>query len=441
MLISYGSAKILKVATSLTGLANRWNGGILKRAAKNLESMDLDPGKYLYLRNRAVSALELHGPNQNWDAFEYDELQNKYSSFIGKPISVDHIGTNVIGTVLDSEFIQSPEVRASLGLPLMPLQASVQSLGKLCSRDRDTFNRVFDFASRAGLVKDSDEKRVVEAVCKTLANSGWVENIWAIEKTAAEEHTPGLCAAILNNDVQDSSMGAMVNASVCSVCGHTATGDLPEEEDFCEHILDWKGENMPLDGVVVVPFEINRDIEEFFEDSLILPFEFGGQAGGEGADKDAKLLEVYAARRRKRAYIETSPQNHRNMPSPRDYSDVYNIIGESPAIVEKNQNEFLEERKEEIRDYVDKQNAPGKYPEGTMLSVVYEGNDVDAVVIEEREDNTVLVAIDGLDEPVEVGVDDIVRDSVEYPEGVDYKQVEEFEDVPNRERGSEQRAS
>lgn len=824
MLIRFGSSKIVKVATSLGALTNRWNGGLIKRAAKNMDTLNLDPSNYLYLRNRAVSALELHGPNQNSDAFEYDELGRKYSTFIGKNISVDHIGTEKIGTVLDSEFMHSPEERTHFGLPMMPLGASIESLNGLCSRSKDTFGVVKAYAEKHELVRGSDQKMLVEAVCRRLANCGWVENIWAIERRAANEHTPGMADAMLAGEITDSSMGCapagtkilmadfsekeiqnivvgdkvithtgkvesatglftkkfdggmyhinitglcdeldfthehpfyvirkqdllcaraseertkcypvgmiqsvnsdgksiyydhgyekkvcvknecvsnrdaynpsfvavkdlevgdyvsysfsdevrptelpkpffrllgyylaegcaiygkglpnrtfftlhkdekdfaleiktlcenlynatvqmkihkvspnalelhvysakmtadlvkhggklaktkkvsdeilyapldcqleligsfingdgfldkskalyletssrhlfhnfmwmlsrarilwssqeqfypvrpnkcgrsvigtkalttwklrisnpeigkvgthcakytpennlgvvksynfyyenhlffpiksiefnkdwngdiynfevsgdnsyvansvsvhncLVNQAVCSVCGNVATGELPEHEDFCDHIRLHKGRQLPIQGMFVIPFEINRGIE-FFEDSLILPFRFGGKAGGEGADREAKLLEVFAGK--KRAYTETTRSFSPHVPSNQS-QNLYLMVGDMPELVEKNRNEFLGERKEEIQKHIDEQNAPGKHPEGTIVNIKYEGEDTDAVVVDEFEDGTLVVALEDIEEPIEITTDDI-NEVVEYPEDMNYE--------------------
>jgi len=443
MIIRYGSAKIVKVAATLQGLVTPWGGqGLVKRASQNLESLDLDPGKNVYLRNRAVSALELHGPNQNWDAFEHDELQAKYSTFIGNDISVDHIGTDKIGTVLDSEFIPSHVLKSSLGVPMMPLEATIKSLNGLCSRDKDTFSRVFDYANKQNLVRGSDQKRMVEAVCQSLANSGWVENIWAIDKELGETHTAGMVKAILAGKITDSSMGAMVDKSVCSVCGNVATGELPEHEDFCDCIRLFKGTPMPINGVVVIPFEINRDIE-FFEDALILPHQFGGQAGGEGADKDAKLLEVFAKRKKcaakeKKAFGEDASGNQGSQLS--QSPNIYVMIGDTPDIVDKNKSEFIDEKKEIIQDHIDEQSAPGKNPEGTILNIRYEDNDVDAVVVDEFDDGTLVVAIEGIDDPVEITIKEI-NEVVEYPEEISYKHKMDINDVRETERHPEKRSA
>ena len=442
MIIRYGSAKIVKVASTLAGLAKGWQGGLVKKASQSMEHLSLDPEKHVYLRNRAVSALELHGPNQNWDAFEHDELGQKYSTFIGNNISVDHIGTSKIGTILDSEFISSPQVRGSFGLPMMPLEASIDSLNTMCAKDKDTFNRVFDYATKGNLVRGSDQKMIVESVCKSLANSGWVENIWAIEKEAAQDHTAGLLPAILSGEVTDSSMGAMVDQSICSTCGNIATGELPEHEDFCECILKWKGQEMDFHGTIVIPFEINRNFE-FFEDSLILPFQYGGQAGGEGADMDAKLLEVFAdkqkkiASKEKEGYMETTP----NLPQTlREAPDAYIMIGDVPDIVEKNRDEFIEEKQEQITDHIEEESAPGDYPEGTIVNIVFDGDDVDAVIVDEFEGGALTVAIEDIDDPVEITIKDI-NDVVEYPEEVSYDHKMDMTDVPETERHPEKRSA
>ena len=429
MLIKYNSAKIIKTASTLSGLAKSWQGGLVKRAAKSMAALDLDQEKYVYLRNRSVSALELWGANQNSDAFEYDELSKKYSTFIGKPVTVDHIGTDVIGTVIDSEFIPAHSFRDDLGIPMLPYENTREVLSGMLKQGAMEPARIYDFANKNNLVRSSDEKLMVDAVSRFISLGGWVENILAIERKAADEHTPGFVKAVLNGDVHDTSMGCAVEHAVCSVCQNIATGELPEHEDFCDCIRMYKGRPYTYEGVEVIPFEINRDID-FFEDTIILPFALGGKAGGEGADMQAKLLEVFAAKRKtaslKKAYIETNPNPQTNI---RKSPDAYVLIGDAPEIVEKNKNEFKAEKDEIIQQHIEEQSAPGNHPEGTILTIKYEDEEVDAVVVEEfDEEGTLIVAIDGIDKPIEITADEVIEVK-EYPDEMSYEAEESADNL------------
>jgi intein/homing endonuclease len=826
MLVKYGNSKIIQASRTLSGLMPSSNR-MLKRASKALESLDLDKDNNIYLRNRAISALELHGPNQNYDAFEYDELSQKYSTFIGNPISVDHIGTTKIGEVLVSDFIKAADFRFELDIPMLPLKDTIAVLSEKCSKE-NTFNHVLAYANANKLVRSSDRKILLEDVGRHLCLGGWVENIWAIDRKAADTHTPGLIDAILKNRIQDTSMGChpagtkvtleggtekniedisvgdkvithtgntgvvkntfkrnytdgiykinirglsdilmptyehpyyvikkeqivckrsnaeyakntrcyptsdgsnhekvncvkvkcsrsasldnyfpefvktselcvgdyvsysfsdevrptqlsksffrllgyylaegwvinnsmkpirvefsfhkdekayiqeliciseglygktpivrphatsanavvvivysqemaadlfkhgskyalhkkvsseilyssvenqleliktfiqgdgstgnvgqlylesasriliqqimwmlsrarilwscqettypvngirkntrnntttwklrisnyesqaiknnndkyidkdklhvisynfyyknhlffpireitfdpnwsgeiynfevegdnsylvnnvavhncLVQASVCSVCGNVATGELPPEEDFCECIQRHKGSPLTINGFLVIPFEINRDFS-FFEDSLILPFALGGKAGGEGADKDAHLLEVFAARKKK-SYVELNP----NPPGATSYVPTrYVMVGDTPDVVEKNREEFNEMK----QDFVDDNQetvVESEFPEGTIVKIMLEGESVDAVVVEEKED-TVTVAVEGIEDPVEISIREI-NEVVQYPEDLDFERQMDINDVPSRERHPEKRAA
>jgi len=305
---------------------------------------------------------------------------------------------------------------------------------------------VLDYANANKLVKSSDKKMIIEAVAKTFCtNSGWIENIWAIEKKAAEEHTKGLVKALLSNSITDTSMGTLVNEAVCSVCGNVATGELPEHEDFCDCIRLYKGMQFPINGILVIPFEINRDID-FFEDSLILPFEFGGKAGGEGADVDAKLLEVFSAsdkktasNNEKKSYMETTPGWKDYPSSSATNPSIYVMIGDMPENVAENKEEFNQQRIDFSEESQEAGIGDGDYPEGTIIKVVIDDGDVDAIVVEEKEDN-LIVAIDGFDEPIEIGYDDIL-DVLEYPEEMSYEKKMDITDVLEVERHPEQRAA
>ena len=69
------------------------------------------------------------------------------------------------------------------------------------------------------------------------------------------------------------SMGCRCGSSICSICGNKAI----TEDDFCEHVKNYKGST--FNGLPV--FEDNRDIE-FFENSIVC----------EPADPEAKILIV-----------------------------------------------------------------------------------------------------------------------------------------------------
>lgn len=442
MLIRYSNSKIIKTASTISGLAKGWQGGLVKRAAKSMDSLDLDPEKYVYLRNRSVSANSLWGPNQNWDAFEYEELADKYTTFIGKPVTIDHIGEDVVGAILDSEFIPVDSFFQELDIPLMPYENTKEVLSNFIKTGYTELTRLYDFANKHNIVRGSDEKMLVDAISRKITTGGWVENILAIERRAAEEHTPGLIDAILKGNVTDTSMGTMVERAVCSCCGNEATGELPEHEDFCDCIRLYKGQQYAIyPNVFVIPYEKNFGCT-FFEDTIIKPFNLGGKAGGEGADMDAKLLEVFAAKKRleaskKVAYIETNPNPQALKKSP----DSYVLIGDMPDDVQKNKDAFVEENKKIVDEHIEEQSAPGDHPEGTIVLIEREGEEVDAVVVEEfDEEGTLIVAIDGIDEPIEISADEIIEVK-EYPDelsqGVDPIKSE----VNNYEMNPEYRAA
>jgi hypothetical protein len=304
----------------------------------------------------------------------------------------------------------------------------------MCKSNKDLFGKVLGFAQERNIVKGSDEKLIIEGVARHITNSGWVENVWAVDREKANDHTAGLVDAILNGEITDSSMGCSVEQSICSVCGNIATGEKPEHEDFCDHIRLFKNSKIKIGSVEVVPFEINRmgDPEKnnsFFEDSLILPFKWGGKAGGEGADPDAKLLEVFSSKEKtaskpKKSYIEMSvapPGSTGTNPN------LYQMIGDIPEKVEKNKEEFQQEKLDQIQEHTDEQSAPGDYPEGTIVSVYYEDQTVDAVVVDEYED-TLTVAIEEMDDPVEISRDDVIE-ILEKPEDLDYENKMDMPDL------------
>lgn len=203
---------------------------------------------FLYVRNRAVSAGNVidnqdgtctvvpideyyknfkkysklcRGANTNGDFFSYEELENKYKTFIGKSAFVDHDNDNV---------------EKARGI-------------------------------------------IIDAVWN--AEKGFVELLKAVDKKAY----PELARGIELGYITDTSMGCRCGYSLCSYCGNKAV----TEEDFCTHILYYKGSTFK--GLPV--FEDNRDIE-FFEDSFVTV----------GADPQAKILEKVANKKLSKGIVE-----------------------------------------------------------------------------------------------------------------------------------------
>jgi hypothetical protein len=232
MRVKFASAKIVEVKERFP--LKNISQGVLRRLA-TVDPIRLDPERYLYVRNRAISALETWGANDNGDAFPRDELKKSHLTFIGSRVSLDHDEHLRIGMVLDSVWI--------------PYNESTQ---------------------------DGD----------------YVENILALDKKVCEAVFPGLIQAIVDRKITDTSMGVYVDYSTCSVCGNRATAEC----EFCEHIRYAKGSKVRLaNGQEVPAYEINYGLT-FFEDSVIVPSELGGRAGGRGADPNAKMLERMATK-------------------------------------------------------------------------------------------------------------------------------------------------
>lgn len=101
----------------------------------------------------------------------------------------------------------------------------------------------------------------------------YVELLKAVDKKAY----PELARGITLGYITDTSMGCSCGYSICSICGNKAT----DEDDFCDHILNYKG--VTYNGLPV--WEDNRDVD-FFEDSFVTV----------GADTNAKILERVASR-------------------------------------------------------------------------------------------------------------------------------------------------
>ena len=89
-----------------------WRKLIIEAAAHNdIEKLnptaefDLDKDNFLYVRVRAVSALESYGANQNGDAFPAEELEKSYKTFIRRGVYINHESedpSKAIGIILDA---------------------------------------------------------------------------------------------------------------------------------------------------------------------------------------------------------------------------------------------------------------------------------------------------------------------------------------------------
>lgn len=112
---------------------------------------------------------------------------------------------------------------------------------------------------------------IIDAVYNEKGN--FVELLKAVDKKAY----PELAQGISRHYITDTSMGCRCGYSICSICGNKAVS----EDDFCEHIINYKGST--FNGFPV--WEDNRDIE-FFEDSFVTT----------GADPQAKIMEKVASK-------------------------------------------------------------------------------------------------------------------------------------------------
>ena len=264
-LIKYGKATMTQVARHPEDI--RIPGFPLSRVHRRMArtvAVRLNPDNYIYLRNRAISADETWGPNQNWDGWPATELRAGYPSFTDRPIDIDHDPSLVIGNVLDSFF-----------LPLAVVPApEVEKRGE---------RKLSEFTGYSSL-KPGDQ-----------LVGHWIENVWAVEKDLLDGFYPHAVEAILDGGITDTSMGADIQYSECSVCGQRYYNPM---DPACEHIGTFgvnKGSLWKKDGFKIRSYERCYGVQ-FFEDSLILPESFNRIPGSEGADVSAKILEVLASR-------------------------------------------------------------------------------------------------------------------------------------------------
>jgi len=215
-----------------------------KRVASG--TIPIDIKEYMYLRNEAVHAEDFHGPNENADGFPLDELRDRYHTFRNARSTADHRDNLVIGQVFDTVFVE----------PIF---------------------------TRSG---SSDEKK--------FSGGGYVENLIGlsykkIEALEKKNLIPkGIPQLILDGKITDTSMGAIVEKTICSICDNIAYN----EDEYCEHIRGGKNREVKLaDGSSKKVWERCYGVT-FFEDAIIIPLELGGLAGGEGADTQSKIKNI-----------------------------------------------------------------------------------------------------------------------------------------------------
>lgn len=146
---------------------------IMEKTASG-ERIKLDPTRNFYLQNWAVSALEKWGWNDNFDAFEREELGKSYKTFVGSWMCLDHqnwsqhlaVGENIDAVYMPEDYVQ--------------------------------------------IVMAGDRKKV-------------------------EARSPGLEARIARGEVTDTSMGCWCRESVCGNCGNVAFDETQYCDHIANH--------------------------------------------------------------------------------------------------------------------------------------------------------------------------------------------------------------
>ncbi len=274
-MIKFGNATIIKVArhpqelidSAVDSVMGNYIAKRLKQRLGAYKPIELDPDRFLYIRNRAISADESWGYNQNFDAWPSAELKTSCRSFINAMLDIDHDPSLLIGTVLDSFMIPKAVIRAEhlaeVNGTKLPVLTAFKSFSDLKEGDQ--------------IVGD------------------WIENVWAINKKSIEGFYPGSVEAIQDGEITDTSMGTEIQYSMCSVCENKAV----DPEEYCEHIGKWgvnKGTEWdhPVTGHKIVAYERCFG-SQFFEDSLIMPESWNRVVDSQGADTQAKVLQILAA--------------------------------------------------------------------------------------------------------------------------------------------------
>ncbi len=176
------------------------------KIASRFERIALDLDRHFLLDDWAVSAYEKFGLNENADGFEDAELKKSHGSFVGAWICLDHNNDHVsksIGENIDAVYTPDKYVRVAM----------------------------------------------------------------AVNRELAERRHPGLESKIASGIITDSSMGSIVQASLCTVCANYAT----DESRFCDHVTKHRGQmfcNADTKWIPIKAGELNRGVS-FFENTII----------------------------------------------------------------------------------------------------------------------------------------------------------------------------
>ena len=352
MLVKYSAAKIVRASVDIADVLPRSFPRTAMARIASLPFLKTGSDNYIYTSNRAISALESWSANDNGDAFPRAELVKGYPTFFGCPVTVDHVGYRDIGAVIASEWTPVSEKLAMFGLPARVTTAQLSNkLNEIYSGLSDT--------ERADLLVTlaAEDGDTWDMIIKRYANFDYVTNAWVTDRAVMDADTPGMSQALLDGEITDTSMGTLVEASVCSVpgCYNVAR----EEADYCEHIRSHKGCKAAVlagSSEPVHVYEVNYGLE-FFEDSLILPAALGGVAGGAGADPNAKVSligdgttephEVAADARKASTLIQFVESRKTAELADEIESDVPKLGGEPPEI--EQEKEKLAREAEEVR--------------------------------------------------------------------------------------------
>jgi len=183
--------------------------GLLKDAHRHAFNYEPREG-YLYVRSRAISSRT----NDNFDTFPADEIRKAWATFIGKPVFVNH---------------KNDDIRRKRGV-------------------------IIDAALHEDIAPDGTPDT-------------WIEVLMEIDAISF----PLLAEAIINKDIERTSMGCDVAESECSVCGNVAR----TPGDYCAHVERMKGQRIRRRSAStggaedVLVHEVCRGLS-FFENSLLV---------------------------------------------------------------------------------------------------------------------------------------------------------------------------